>query len=889
LRPAAGSAPEPLLSYDVSRGEKTTSLASQPPDRAEVEEALFELQQYLSDRIAPLMVADSIELLTRCPVDVVVAQLDAWTSAQYLSGRAGVPVSDYLFHAVQKIHILGEFKLLPATVLDPYLDQVKQAVLGVCPVEDRELLASNLGRLGASVSGPAPAVDILYRQPGAAVSAASAPLAAPAHAVVTSAVPVPAAAPLAVARPGVAAVHAAPVAAAADPIIAADVAHSLRRLTLLLDRLATQPAAAPAGPGPSEQTELVSQVLTTATASAANGRELDQHLDRLRALGGPARTDQIFQALGDSLPGWSLDSPSLHGAGSPADHSGPAEAMRRLVTLAQDTAEAARRYRDLVHTAIRQVNDGALPRAATILDLATQLAAGRHVPAPTVDAIRNSGHDHLDADRLRKLAETPGKHAVLARVMTFFARLTPDGLLDDLAREDRHDRRRHLVTLLEAHGTAARTAVIARLEAAAGQRDQTDPFFLRNLIYLLRILPRPEGASAADEVVVIGRAVRSTSPLAVVKEALSTLGKIEHETAEDALLAYLRRFESMLESPRAGAHPREETEALVERTIAGLARGNTGRAIKAVVDHGLRDAPELGNTRARLVELGARDLTPHPELVLRLLAALEAEVPRGLASLAGAMINKRKGENVISLIQSLRGTRVAEVWEAFQGISSRHPNEGFGQVAAQALQSLSEAPPSRPPMTAALSGDLEVFGMPNLLQNMADNKGTGTLTLFDEDGHVTATLVLERGGLRSAQHGLLRGAEAVYQLVEKPFPGQFAFVSPRDAPAEVDTSGALEVAPVLLEGLRRYDELRLARALVPDETNLRPTGTVPPAHPDEPNEALVESIWDAVRSGATATACERKFPVDSFRIRRLLAYWIEKGALKVPGRKKEAP
>lgn len=866
-------------------------MASQPPDRAEVEEALFELQQYLSDRIAPLMVADSIELLTRCPVDLVVAQLDAWTSSQYVSGRSGVPVSDYLFHAVQKIHLLGDFKLLPSTVLDPYLAQIKQAVLAVCPVEDRELLASNLGRLGASVTGPAPTVDILYRQPGAA-SAVSAPLAAPAHGMVVAvpagAVPAPPApVPTRSAAP-VGAVPAAAAPVAADPIISADVAHSLRRLTLLLDRLASQPVApAPAGPGPSEETELVSQVLATATRSAANGRELDQHLDRLRALGGPARTDQIFQALGASLPAWSLDSPNLHGAGSPADHSGPAEAMRRLVTLAQDTAEAARRYRDLVHTAIRQVNEGALPRAVAMLELATELAAERAVPPPTVDALRSSGHDHFDADRLRKLAETPGKHVALARVMCFFTRLTPDGLLDDLAREDRHDRRRHLLSLLEAHGTAARTAVVARLEAAAGQRDQTDAYFLRNLVYLLRILPRPEDASPADEVALLGRAVRSTSPLAVVKEAISTLGKIEHETAEDALLQYLRRFESMLESPRAGAHAREETEALVDRTIAGLTRGSTGRAIKAVVDHGLRDAPELGNTRARLAELGTRDLTPYPELVLRMLAALDAEVPRGLASLAGAMINKRKGENVVSLIQSLRGTRVAEVWEAFQGVSTRYPNESFGQAAAQALQSLSEAPPSRPPMTAALSGDLEVFGMPNLLQNLADNKGTGTLTLFDEEGHQAATLVLERGGLKSAQHGLLRNAEAVYQLVEKPFPGQFAFVSPRETPADADGSGTLEVAPILLEGLRRYDELRGARALVPDETNLRPTGTVPPAHPDEPNEALVESIWEAVRSGMTANACERKFPVDAYRIRRLLAYWIEKGALKVPGRRKE--
>jgi hypothetical protein len=854
-------------------------VASQPPDRAEVEEALFELQQYLSDRIAPLMVADSIEVLTRVSPDLVVAQIDAWTSGQYRSGRGGVPVSDYLFHAVQKIHMLGDFKLLPVTVLDPYVAQLKQAVLAICPEEDRELLASNLSRLNVSVTGPAPTVDILYRQPGSQPTAASAPMATSAH--------MPIASGGGSAAAGISTPPGVPMAVAPmDPVISADVAHSLRRLTLLLGRLATNTLAAGVEVALPDQNELVSQVLATATASAANGKELDQHLDRLRAMGGPARTDQIFQALGESLPGWSLDSPSLRSAGSASD-SAPAEAMRRLVTLAQDTSEAARRYRDLVHAAIRQVNEGVLPRAVTMFEVAEQLAETRQVPAPVIEAIRASGHDHFDQERLRKLGETPGKHMPLARVMNFFTKLRPDGLLDDLAREDRHDRRRLLVTLLEAHGTAAREAVVLRLDAASKDREQTDPFFLRNLVYLLRILPRPVGASATDEVMLIGRAVRSSSPLAVVKETISTLAKIEHEAAEDALLSYLRRFESMLESPRAGAHPREETEGLLERTVSALARMGGGRSLKAIVDHGLRDAPELGNTKLRLAELGSRDLTPHPELVLRLLAALEAELPRGLATLAGVIINKRKSENIHSLIGALRGTRVAEVWEAFSAISTRFPGEGFGQAAAQALATLSEAPPSRPPITASLSGDLEVFGLPNLLQSMADNTVTGTLTLFDDEGHVASTLVLEKGQLRSAQHGNLRGPEAVYQLVERPFPGQFAFVTPREPVSEPSGGEVMELAPLLLEGLRRYDELRLARALVPDQAILKPTGLAPSGLENEPNEALVESLWDAVVSGATPVRCERKFPVDSYRIRRLLAHWVEKGALSTPGGPKE--
>jgi hypothetical protein len=857
-------------------------VAPEAPDRAELEEALFELQQYLSDRIAPLMVADSLERLTRVSPDVVIAQIESWTTSQYRGGRGGVPVSDYLFHALQKIHMLGELKLLPASVLDPYVAQLKQAVLAICPEADRELLANNLSRLAISVTGPAPTVDILYRQPGAQPTAASAPLATAAPVpVVAPSGGAPASGPVSPGLP----MPPAPV----DPMISADVANSLRRLTLLLGRLATNPLPAPGveGPAPTEQKELVSQVLATATASATNGKELDHYLDRLRAMGGPARTDQIFQALGESLPGWSLDSPQLQAAGG-ADHSAPAEAMRRLVTLAQDTGEAARRYRDLVHAAIRQVNEGVLTRAVTMFEVADQLAGTHHVPAPVVEAIRNSGDNHFDQERLRKLGEMPGKHVPLARVMNFFVRLRPDGLLDDLANEERHERRRHLVTLLEAHGSAAREVVVRRLETAGKDREQAEPFFLRNLIYLLRLLPRPAEASAADEVMLLGRVVRFSSPLAVVKETLSALAKLEHEAAEEALLAYLRRFEGTLEATRASVHPREETEALLERTVSALARARGARALKAVVDHGLRDAPELGNTRQRLGELGYRDLAPYPELVLRLLAALEAELPRGLVTLAGVIINKRKSENIHSLIAALRGTRVAEVWQAFSGISTRFPNESFGQAAAEALAGLAEAPPSRAPITAALSGDLEVFGLPNLLQNMADNRASGTLTLFDEQGSVTATIVLEKGCLRSSQHGNLRGPEALYQLLEKPFPGQFAFVAPRESPPEDADDDALELPPLLLEGVRRYDELRLARALVPDQAVLKPTGLAPSALADEPNDALLESLWEATVSGDTPEGCERMFPVDSFRIRRLLAHWVEKGALQLPGQPKEA-
>ena len=57
------------------------------------------------------------------------------------------------------------------------------------------------------------------------------------------------------------------------------------------------------------------------------------------------------------------------------------QAMRQIVSLAEDPAEAAKRFRELVHAAIEQFNEGHLGRAATMFELAEQLVAEKKVQA----------------------------------------------------------------------------------------------------------------------------------------------------------------------------------------------------------------------------------------------------------------------------------------------------------------------------------------------------------------------------------------------------------------------------------------------------------------------------------------------------------------------------
>jgi len=81
--------------------------------------------------------------------------------------------------------------------------------------------------------------------------------------------------------------------------------------------------------------------------------------------------------------------------------------------------------------------------------------------------------------------------------------------------------------------------------------------------------------------------------------------------------------------------------------------------------------------------------------------------------------------------------------------------------------------------------------------------------------------------------------------------------------------------------MRRHDELRRARALVPDDALLRAGGARPTAPETERDGELVRTVWARVRGGARARDCDEVAPVDLYRIRTLLAHWVCEGALEI--------
>src|SRR6185503_2477355 len=292
---------------------------------------------------------------------------------------------------------------------------------------------------------------------------------------------------------------------------------------------------------------------------------------------------------------------------------GPAEAMYRIVALSPGYEETAHRFRDLVQAAVQQFNEGLLTRAATMFGVASRLVAEKKVGQPVADAVQKSSNEVLSPERLRKFAESPDRHPLLRSVMGFYARLTPQGLLHDLREEERRDRRRLLLALLEVHGAAARAAAMESLETSlSGGAKEADPYYQRNLIYLLRQLPRPAEASVEDEIDLLVRAAPPGAAALVLKEAILTLGRIPHDKSEVALVAYLRAFEGMALKPETAAYDSTEVWALLDRTTSSLATLGTRGTLLAVLEHGLKAQPELGDARMRLMDLGSHDLRSQP-------------------------------------------------------------------------------------------------------------------------------------------------------------------------------------------------------------------------------------------------------------------------------------
>ena len=800
----------------------------------EVRSALFDFQQYLSDKLSPLVVADSIAILVQNPPELAATEIHAWITAQYRSHGATIPLSDFLYHAVRKVHAVGEFRLVAPEQLREYLGRLVELLMQICPEEDREALRKNISLLGTAQNVHAAPVEIVHRQAGSEKSLAT------------------------TTQGGVG--------------FSDQAALSLRRFTRLLERWNNRSGATDI---PLEKMQ--SQLLQNAVASASNVTELNAYLARVRASGIDTAPEKMLRLLGDDLPPWAVP---LTAAPEGETIGGTAGSMQRIVTMAEEPGEAARRFRQMVRTAIQQFNEGSLARAATIFELAERIATEHSVSDSEVLAVRSTQHQALDQERLKAQIERRESHVILRKVLSFFTPYRLGSLFEQLHNEQARERRRFVMALLEVHGPDARAEASQMLEVLMAKKPETETHFLaRNYLYLLARIPRPAYVDLDKELTLLSGFSSLTYRAIVVREAIGILAAIRDPRAEKILIARLHELEAAVIAGSVTRYNPREAQQLLDRVIAALGRSGSEAALTAVLEHGLSTEEALGDTRGRLSALSAQDLSQFPAILDRLIAAIRADLPRKVLGVFG---QKKGGQHLPKMIDALAGTTGETASTFLRDVASRYAAQDFGKSAQRIADSMAAAPKAKPPEPAApaLSGDLELVGLPNLLQSLAEMSVTGVLSLIDQQDGSVSTISLRHGGIARCQRGPLSGKEALFQTFDHADVATFTFVTRKEEDVHPDGS-VWGVAPLMLEAMRRYDELKRARVLIPPSATLKPTGARPPVHSQEDDPQLVRDVWVKATSGEPPATWEADVGADAWRIWRLLEFWVDHGALQV--------
>jgi hypothetical protein len=624
-------------------------------------------------------------------------------------------------------------------------------------------------------------------------------------------------------------------------------------------------------PGPSLSSERF-------LAAVDGGQDLSRGFEALRPQSDdPWSETAIFRAFAAAVP----DDPDRAGAG-PA--SPPLEALHRIVAVERDRVKAASRWEQMLREAIGHFNEGAIARAVTLLELAGRLVAEGEVDAETAARARESAHLGLSRERLMEAALDPARRALLRKVLDQFPGLAPKRLIDQIAVEADRRARRLLLALLEVSGPAARGAVLSALEAShAGRIRGHDNWFLpRNLFYLLNRFPRPADADVDWELRVSTTYTALHLPPQLVREAAMFVAGLPTPAAGTLLVERMRELEKVLVEGREGEIGVPHLWRVASSLATALARAGTSEARLALVDHALSFHPRLGDTSARLADLAGEDLAGQPEVAAALLETLRALAPaRVLGVLAG-----RNEKAVERIVRALAGTRIKEVRRGLEDLAARFPDREFGRLAARAVRPEIELAPDPdapaepgPREEPALAGDLRVFGLPQLVQSLQQIHARGQVRLRGENGNVFAIFRLVDGRLAECVAGGLRGETAFYQAFQHPTGGRFEYFHEPEAPGV----SAEDVTQLLLEAIRRYDDLQNDRRVVADDAYLRATGRRPTPPADESDGELVRLVWTRVREGTSVVECELAARRDSFSVRRLLAHWVREGSAAVAG------
>jgi len=177
-----------------------------------------------------------------------------------------------------------------------------------------------------------------------------------------------------------------------------------------------------------------------------------------------------------------------------------------------------------------------------------------------------------------------------------------------------------------------------------------------------------------------------------------------------------------------------------------------------------------------------------------------------------------------------------------------------------------------------LSGNLEYFDLPTIIQTLASSERTGSLTITDQFEQVFAMLYFETGKVLYAKLGHLRGEEAFYQLSQSPVQDAFTFRGGL-LPVELEEEEEIGTTTMglLMEATHLQDELKMLKAAYTDPNRVFRPQRKTLSWDDDETKSLAQEIWGRLNRGQTMAQMVGEISTCEYRIYKVLSIMDEKG------------
>jgi CRP-like cAMP-binding protein len=171
-----------------------------------------------------------------------------------------------------------------------------------------------------------------------------------------------------------------------------------------------------------------------------------------------------------------------------------------------------------------------------------------------------------------------------------------------------------------------------------------------------------------------------------------------------------------------------------------------------------------------------------------------------------------------------------------------------------------------------LSGRLEYFDLPTIVQTLANSSLTGILTVTDTSGRVLAMLYFQDGRILYAKSGHLKGKQAFYQLFQSARQDSFTFKGGLP-PKEFDGNAQIAMTPLglLLDSVRYQDELDELKTRYPNPHRVFQPQSEALTWDDEETQTLAKEIWVHLKLGESIAEMVSKIPTCEHHIYKVLS------------------